>query len=93
MKSKAKRFARGGTVYSGAGSNVVKEAKEKGGGFKAGGAVAGGGAAPGRLDRKSGGAVRAKKLARGGSAGGSPFSAAAKLSNLPAKGHSDSHDD
>lgn len=98
MKSKSKRFARGGKVhsdhapknagvYSGGGSNVLKEAKEKGGGFKRGGKVAGA-HAPTRLDR--GGRV---KKARGGAVGGSPFSSASKLSNLPAKGSTDARED
>lgn len=87
MKGKSKRMKGGAAplnagVYSGAGSNVVKEAKEKGGGFKRGGRVAGKGSHA-RMDRK----------ARGGAVGGSPFSSASKLSNVPKQGHTDAHDD
>ena len=93
MKGKSKRMKGGNAapinagVYSGASSNVVKEAHEKGGGFKRGGRVHGK-MGHKRMDRKMG-----HKKARGGAVGGSPFSTAAKLSNLPAEGGTDSHED
>lgn len=88
MKGKSKRMKGGAAplnagVYSGAGSNVVKEAHEKGGGFKRGGRVSGKGGHK-RLDRKK---------ASGGAVGGSPFSTASKLSNLPGKVGTDAKDD
>ena len=94
MKGKSKRMKgrasdlhpKDAGVYSGAGSNVIKEANEKGGGFKRGGRVHGK-AGQKRLDHKG------SKKARGGAVGGSPFSTASKLSNLPSKGGTDSHED
>lgn len=96
MKARHKRMRAGNAapinagVYSGASSNVVKEAHEKSGKFKRGGAVhhkehhkAEGHKSHRRMDRK----------ARGGSVGSSPFSTAAKLANEPREGGTDSHND
>ncbi len=90
MKGKSKRMKgrasdlhpKDAGVYSGAGSNVIKEAKDKSGNFKRGGRVHG-----------KAGTKRLDKKARGGAVGSSPFSTASKLTNLPAKGSTDSHDD
>lgn len=88
--SRARHAARksgGAVVYSGAGSNVLKEAKER----KRGGAVAGeGGKPPSRGDRKaraSGGSVSAavtpgRKRGGGVGANNRPLSSAAKISKL-----------
>lgn len=67
----AQRRATGGTVYSGAGSNVIKEAKER----KKGGAVQR--AEGGKVPAKAAGG-RLDKRARGGRTGAdkNPFSSA-----------------
>jgi len=69
MANRHKKFAKGGrTVYSGQGSNVVKEAEEKktGGKVKAMG-FASGGRTPARIKKAGGGGIGADK---------SPFSSA-----------------
>lgn len=74
MANRHKKKNAGGPVYSGAGSNVAKEAKEK----KRGGSVgksAGkpfGGKSEGRLDKRA----RGGRIGGGGDCTKSPFSAA-----------------
>jgi len=77
MANRHKKFAKGGrTVYSGQGSNVIKEAEEK----KSGGKVIGkafGGATKHRIKKAGGGGIGADK---------SPFSSAGAggMNNHPA---------
>lgn len=75
-RHKAHKNVGGATAYSGGSSNVAKEAKSTGGGFKSGGKVHG---------AKS--KMRLDKRARGGRTGGSPFSSAhtSEKGNLTSK--------